>query len=60
MKSAELKIDRSKKLSTVSKNIYGHFSEHLGRCIYDGIFVGKDSIIPNKNGLRTDVVKALS
>lgn len=60
MKHADLKIDRNKKLSTVNKNIYGHFSEHLGRCIYDGIFVGKDSPIPNKNGMRTDVVKALS
>ena len=59
MKHAELKINRSKKLSPVSKNIYGHFSEHLGRCIYDGIFVGKDSMIPNKNGMRTDVVNAL-
>lgn len=59
MKTAVLAINRDKKLSRVNKNIYGHFSEHLGRCIYDGIFVGKDSPIPNKNGMRTDVVKAL-
>ena len=39
--------------------IYGHFSEHLGRCIYEGIYVGEDSPIPNKNGMRTDVVEAL-
>ncbi|NLT12626.1 MAG: alpha-N-arabinofuranosidase [Clostridiaceae bacterium] len=44
---------------TIDKNIYGHFSEHLGRCIYDGIFVGKDSPIPNVNGMRTDVVEAM-
>ena len=44
---------------TISKNIYGHFSEHLGRCIYQGYFVGKDSPIPNVNGIRKDVVEAL-
>lgn len=43
---------------TISKDIYGHFSEHLGRCIYEGIYVGKDSKIPNTNGYRTDVVEA--
>ncbi|MGL4694586.1 alpha-N-arabinofuranosidase [Enterococcus larvae] len=44
---------------TISKYIYGHFAEHLGRCIYDGLYVGTDSTIPNKNGMRTDVVEAL-
>lgn len=44
---------------TISRMIYGHFSEHLGRCIYDGIFVGKDSDIPNINGIRKDVLDAL-
>ena len=44
---------------TISKYIYGHFSEHLGRCIYGGIFVGKDSPIPNENGIRKDVVSAM-
>jgi len=43
----------------INKNIYGHFSEHLGRCIYEGLFVGEGSPIPNKNGMRTDVVDAL-
>ena len=43
----------------INKNIYGHFSEHLGRCIYEGLFVGENSPIPNKNGMRTDVVEAL-
>ncbi|MGT2683504.1 alpha-N-arabinofuranosidase [Streptococcus porci] len=43
----------------VSKYIYGHFAEHLGRCIYDGLYVGEDSSIPNINGMRTDVVEAL-
>lgn len=44
----------------INKNIYGHFAEHLGRCIYDGIYVGdKNSKIPNTGGVRNDVIKAL-
>ncbi|WP_094546325.1 alpha-N-arabinofuranosidase [Petroclostridium xylanilyticum] len=43
----------------INKNIYGHFSEHLGRCIYEGIWVGEDSPIPNTRGIRNDVVEAL-
>ncbi len=44
---------------TISRNIYGHFSEHLGRCIYEGLWVGEDSPIPNTRGIRNDVVEAL-
>lgn len=44
----------------INKNIYGHFAEHLGRCIYGGIFVGKENTtIPNTNGIRNDVIVAL-
>ena len=43
----------------ISKHIYGHFSEHLGRCIYDGFWVGENSSIPNKGRIRLDVVDAL-
>jgi len=49
--------DRPK--STINRNIYGHFSEHLGRCIYEGLWVGEDSPIPNTNGIRSDVLDAL-
>lgn len=45
--------------STINKNIYGHFAEHLGRCIYEGLWVGEDSPIPNTDGIRDDVVAAL-
>lgn len=45
--------------SKINKEIYGHFSEHLGRCIYEGLYVGEDSEIPNINGMRCDVVNAL-
>lgn len=45
--------------NTISRMIYGHFAEHLGRCIYEGIWVGPDSPIPNTRGIRNDVVAAL-
>ena len=45
--------------TTINKNIYGHFSEHLGRCVYEGYWVGEDSPIPNTRGIRNDVVEAL-
>jgi alpha-N-arabinofuranosidase len=44
---------------TINRNIYGHFAEHLGRCIYEGIWVGENSPIPNTRGIRNDVVAAL-
>lgn len=52
-------INPNQKIATIHKELYGHFAEHLGRCIYGGVFVGKDSDIPNVNGMRKDVVKAL-
>lgn len=45
--------------SVINSHIYGHFSEHLGRCIYGGIWVGENSPIPNTNGIRNDVAGAL-
>ncbi len=44
---------------TISKHIHGHFAEHLGRCVYEGLWVGEDSPIPNTRGIRNDVVEAL-
>lgn len=52
-------INPNVKKGTIHKDIYGHFAEHLGHCIYGGLFVGKDSPIPNTNGMRNDVVDAL-
>ncbi len=43
----------------ISRHIYGHFAEHLGRCIYDGFYVGDSSLIPNKAGVRNDIIAAL-
>lgn len=53
-------LNANKAETPISKHIYGHFAEHLGRCIYDGIYVGEgNSSIPNTNGVRNDIVKAL-
>lgn len=46
--------------TVISKHIYGHFAEHLGRCIYGGFYVGEgNSKVPNVNGVRKDVIDAL-
>ena len=56
---AKLYVNPNIKRSKINKEIYGHFSEHLGRCIYEGLYVGENSDIPNTNGMRNDVVAAL-
>ena len=43
----------------INRHIYGNFSEHLGRCIYGGFWVGEDSPIPNTRGIRNDIVAAM-
>lgn len=45
--------------AVIDRNIYGHFVEHLGRGVYEGIWVGPESAIPNTRGIRNDVVVAL-
>ncbi len=52
-------INGNRSKGTINRNIYGHFSEHLGRCVYDGLFVGEQSGISNVNGMRSDAVEAL-
>ncbi|MBO4604331.1 MAG: alpha-N-arabinofuranosidase [Clostridiales bacterium] len=52
-------INPNKEEGHINPEIQGHFSEHLGRCIYEGIYVGEDSSIPNTRGMRNDVVEAL-
>lgn len=56
---AKLYINEKNKKGHINAEIYGNFSEHLGRCIYEGIYVGENSEIPNTNGMRNDVVAAL-
>ncbi len=57
--SAQLTLRADQARHQINRNIYGHFAEHLGRCIYEGIWVGEDSPIPNTRGIRNDVVAAL-
>ncbi|MCY7420140.1 MAG: alpha-N-arabinofuranosidase [Chitinophagaceae bacterium] len=53
-------LTKSSTTHLINRNIYGHFAEHLGRCIYGGFYVGEgNKKIPNKNGIRTDVVEAM-
>ena len=53
-------IKTNKKGQKINKHVYGHFSEHLGRCIYNGgYWVGEDSQIPNIRGIRTDIIDAM-
>ncbi len=56
---ATLAIRADRPGAVINRNIYGHFAEHLGRLIYEGIWVGEDSSIPNTRGIRNDVVAAL-
>ena len=55
----ELSVDVSKAGAKIDRNIFGQFAEHLGHGVYDGIWVGQDSTIPNTRGIRSDVVAAL-
>ncbi len=54
-----IKLNTDNVSNVINKNIYGQFSEHLGHCIYGGIWVGENSPIPNTHGIRNDVVEAL-
>jgi alpha-N-arabinofuranosidase len=56
---ASLTLEPDKAKDVIDKNIYGQFSEHLGHCIYGGIWVGENSSVPNIKGYRKDVLEAL-
>ncbi|WP_082734572.1 alpha-N-arabinofuranosidase [Novosphingobium sp. CCH12-A3] len=57
--AVEVAIDTATTGPVIDKHIFGQFAEHLGTGIYGGVWVGKDSPIPNVRGIRTDVVTAL-
>jgi alpha-N-arabinofuranosidase len=57
--TARLSIDASKPGAKIDRNLFGQFAENLGRGLYEGIWVGPDSPIPNTRGIRNDVVAAL-
>ncbi|HEY6125102.1 MAG TPA: alpha-L-arabinofuranosidase C-terminal domain-containing protein [Steroidobacteraceae bacterium] len=56
---AQIRIDASRPGATINRHIFGQFAEHLGRGVYEGIWVGPSSPIPNTRGIRNDVVAAL-
>lgn len=58
VKKISILINADDRLGHISPEIYGHFSEHLGRCIYNGIYVGENSPIPNTDGIRNDIIEA--
>jgi alpha-L-arabinofuranosidase len=55
----EMSVDASKPGARIDRNIFGQFAEHLGYGVYEGLWVGPDSKIPNTRGIRNDVVVAL-
>ncbi|SDE81699.1 alpha-N-arabinofuranosidase [Fontibacillus panacisegetis] len=55
----KMTLNAAKTNGTISRYLYGQFAEHLGRCIYEGIWVGEDSLIENVEGYRKDVLEAL-
>lgn len=59
MPAAQIVICLQEPIATINPNLYGHFAEHLGACIYEGVWVGENSPIPNVGGIRTDVIEAL-
>ncbi|MBN1342120.1 MAG: alpha-N-arabinofuranosidase [Phycisphaerae bacterium] len=58
-KACRLNVHLDHVVGTISRNLYGHFAEHLGTCIYEGIWVGPESRIPNTAGYRNDTIEAL-
>ena len=59
MPAAKLIIHLDEPIGTIRPELYGHFAEHLGGCVYGGLWVGETSSIPNDAGLRLDVLQAL-
>lgn len=57
--TSKITIQADQGKTKINKEIYGQFAEHLGTCIYGGIWVGENSPIPNTNGYRNDVLNAL-
>src|SRR5829696_10367627 len=57
--TGDLTVRADQAKGTIDRRIYGHFAEHLGRLVYDGLWVGETSPIPNTRGIRNDVIAAL-
>ena len=59
MRKTKITVKTNERIGDISPLIYGHFAEHIGGVIYGGVWVGKNSSIPNVNGLRLDIVEKL-
>ena len=59
MPDAVLKVILDEPIGTISPLLHGHFAEHIGRCCVDGLWVGSESPVPNREGFRLDVLEAL-
>src|SRR3974377_456478 len=57
--NVKLSVDASKTGARIDRNLFGQFAEHLGKGVYEGVWVGPGSKIPNTRGIRNDVVAAL-
>jgi alpha-N-arabinofuranosidase len=56
---ARIDILLDEPIGTIAPEIYGHFVEHLGGVVYDGVWVGERSRVPNIGGVRRALVEAL-
>src|SRR4051794_30830122 len=56
---SRIEVLAGEEIGTISRDIYGHFAEHLGGVVYDGIWVGEESKVPNTGGIRNALVEAL-
>jgi len=57
--SSKISVDRGRSIDRISEHVYGHFAEHLGRCIYGGLWVGEDDRVETEDGIRMDTVELL-
>jgi len=56
---SKIRVHRHDSIDRIDPNVYGHFAEHLGRCIYGGLWVGEDDRVPTEDGIRMDTVELL-
>jgi len=57
--SSTVTVRRQDSIDRIDEQLYGHFAEHLGRCIYGGLWVGEDDRVPTEDGIRMDTVALL-
>jgi len=55
-----VRVRRNEEIDRVDPEVHGHFAEHLGRCVYGGIWVGDDDRVPTTDGIREDTVELLA